>query len=335
MSADDQQFLDLVSLPLYQFSACIWELSSDRYIAQLSSIPNEVRRYSTEVADVIEQHVDKIADQLRDTLSSQDWIPAAIRPRPKPTPAAVLAGPFSLYDRASNWVSRHKVLTGLIVLSTGVVVYRGYRNSRYYRKARRAKRARNGARLEVVVIAGSPNLPLTRSLSLDMERRGFIVYIICNTIDDEVMVQNLSRPDIRPLGIDITDVSFCPSQKATVDFVLISHAASRCRRLDRTLRTVFAVTACGRARSQDKLPHLEISHPYSISQLPDVAHSDHPTLKLRRPVQYPFTSPDSHHPGLLASSDSKTHVCWREIPAEGVGLHPFHHIRHQPSVPRA
>lgn len=117
---------------------------------------------------------------------------------------------MSLYDRASNWVSRHKVLTGLLVLTTGAVAYRGYTNSRYYRKARRAKRARNGARLEVVVIAGSPNLPLTRSLSLDMERRGFIVYIVCNTIDDEVMVQNLSRPDIRPLGIDITDVSSGP-----------------------------------------------------------------------------------------------------------------------------
>lgn len=173
----------------------------------MSSIPNEVKRYSAEVADAIDRHVDTIAGQLRDTLSSQDWIPGAIRPQPRPAPPAVLAVPISLYDRASNWVSRHKVLTGFIVLAAGTVVYRGYRNSRYYRKARRAKRARNGARLEVVVIAGSPNLPLTRSLSLDMERRGFIIYIVCNTVDDEVVVQNLSRPDIRPLGIDITDVS--------------------------------------------------------------------------------------------------------------------------------
>lgn len=60
--------------------------------------------------------------------------------------------------------------------------------------------------MDVVVIAGSPALPLTRSLSLDLERRGFIVFVVCNSHEDEMMVQNLARPDIRPLGIDITDV---------------------------------------------------------------------------------------------------------------------------------
>lgn len=103
-------------------------------------------------------------------------------------------------------MSRHKLLTGLVVLTTGVLVYRGYKRGKHSRKTRRARRARNGGRLEVVVIAGDPKLPLTRSLSLDLERRGFIVYIACNTLDDEAMVQNLSRPDVRPLGIDITDV---------------------------------------------------------------------------------------------------------------------------------
>jgi hypothetical protein len=62
--------------------------------------------------------------------------------------------------------------------------------------------------MDVVVIAGSPALPLTRSLSLDLERKGFVVFIVANSHEDEIMVQNLSRPDIRPLSIDITDV--CP-----------------------------------------------------------------------------------------------------------------------------
>jgi hypothetical protein len=75
------------------------------------------------------------------------------------------------------------------------------------RKKRRAKKASNGARLEVVVVAGPPSEPITRSISLDLERRGFIVYVVCNTIEDEVLVQNESRPDIRPLMIDIVDVS--------------------------------------------------------------------------------------------------------------------------------
>ena len=82
------------------------------------------------------------------------------------------------------------------------------------RKKRRAKRAGNGARLEVVVIAGSPSEPLTRSISLDLERRGFIVYIVCHTIEEEIQVQSESRPDIKPLMIDIVDVSYrFPSTK--------------------------------------------------------------------------------------------------------------------------
>ncbi|KAK2600393.1 hypothetical protein N8I77_009930 [Diaporthe amygdali] len=202
MSADDQQFLDV-----------------------LSSIPNHVKKYSSEVADVIDRHVDKLAEQFRETLSSQDWIPDGVRPRgrPPPPPATISS---SVYDRAQDWVSRHKLLTGLVVLTTGVIVYRAYKKGKSSRKTRRAKRARNGGRLEVVVIAGDPKLPLTRSLSLDMERRGFIVYIACNTLDDEATVQNLSRPDIRPLGIDITDP---PSAGASIErfaqYLSLTHAA--------------------------------------------------------------------------------------------------------------
>lgn len=114
---------------------------------------------------------------------------------------------MSRYERLHGWVKEHKLLTGAIVAVVGVVAYRSYRSSRFCKKTRRAKRARNGGRLEVVVIAGSPTLPLTRSLSLDFERRGFIVYIVCNAEEDESMVHSLARPDILPLTIDTTDVS--------------------------------------------------------------------------------------------------------------------------------
>ncbi|KAK2063231.1 DUF1776-domain-containing protein [Colletotrichum caudatum] len=109
------------------------------------------------------------------------------------------------FERVHGWVKENKILTGVIVAVVGVVAYRSYRSSRFCKKTRRAKRARNGGRLEVVVIAGSPALPLTRSLSLDFERRGFIVYIVCNAQEDESMVHSLARPDILPLTIDTTD----------------------------------------------------------------------------------------------------------------------------------
>ncbi|KAH8906310.1 DUF1776-domain-containing protein [Coniochaeta sp. PMI_546] len=183
MSADDQAFLDV-----------------------LSSIPTDIKRYSGDVADYIDKQVEKASELLKDTLSKAPWIPESIRPRPPPPePPKLIALPTSAYEKVQDWVSRHKILTSVIVLTTGVVVYRTYRNSRYARKTRRAKRARSGGRLEVVVLAGSPTLPLTRSLSLDLERKGFVVFVVCNTIEDEMMVQNLARPDIRPLTIDITD----------------------------------------------------------------------------------------------------------------------------------
>lgn len=114
---------------------------------------------------------------------------------------------MSRLERAQDWVARHKILTGVVVVVCGTVVYQGFQRSRYLKKTRRAKKARNGGRTEVVVIAGSPTLPLTKSLSLDMERRGFIVYVVCNASEDESMVHAFARSDIRPLSIDTTDVS--------------------------------------------------------------------------------------------------------------------------------
>lgn len=143
---------------------------------------------------------------MRDTLSTTPWIKDYIPARTPPSPSVAVVSLTSL-EKVQDWVARNKLLTGIIIVASGTVAYHSYKRSRFCRKTRRAKRARNGGRVEVVVIAGSPNLPLTRSLSLDMERKGFIVYVVCNAAEDGAAVQSLSRPDIRPLMIDITDVS--------------------------------------------------------------------------------------------------------------------------------
>ncbi|KAL2180182.1 uncharacterized protein P884DRAFT_236714 [Thermothelomyces heterothallicus CBS 202.75] len=202
MSADDQAFLDV-----------------------LSSLPNDIQKYSRDVADYIDRHVDQIADTLRDALAKAQWVPEQLRPRPPPPPPIVTV-PVSALERVQNWISRHKILVGLVAVTTGVVAYRTYRSTARWRKTRRARRSRSGGRMDVVVIAGSPALPLTRSLSLDMERKGFVVFIVCNSHEDEIMVQNLARPDIRPLSIDITDP---PSAGTSIDafarYLQAPHAA--------------------------------------------------------------------------------------------------------------
>ncbi|KAI0178997.1 DUF1776-domain-containing protein [Hypoxylon sp. FL1284] len=182
MSADDQQFLDL-----------------------LSSIPNQIRRYSGDVAEYVDKYVDKVADEIRDTLATADWVPDYVRPKVPDRPPPIQIVPLSTFQRFQDWVSRNKILTGIIVVGFGYATYRTVRAGRLLRKTRRAKRARNGGRLEVVVVAGSPTLPLTKSLSLDMERRGFIVFVLCHSAQDEVAVLQYSRPDIKVLSIDVTD----------------------------------------------------------------------------------------------------------------------------------
>ncbi|KAG8409069.1 hypothetical protein J3458_020070 [Metarhizium acridum] len=182
MSADDQQFLDVV----------------------LAHIPPQLKQYSNDVAEYIDQNVDQAARIVRETLSQAKWLPEYAKPSPPVKPAVAVVS-MTRFEKVQDWVSRHKILAAVIIFTCGTVIFKGYQTSRSMRKTRRAKRARNGGRTEVVVIAGSPTLPLTKSLSLDMERRGFIVYIVCNAAEDESMVHALSRPDIRPLGLDTTD----------------------------------------------------------------------------------------------------------------------------------
>jgi len=204
MSADDLTFLDTVSIPFPTI------YGQGLTYSQLSSVPNDIKKYSNEVADYVDRHLQHASNTLREALSSSPWIPEVARPRPLPPPprSFQLARPVSTSTlaRVHNWIMDHKLLTSAIIISLGGFTYYVVKR-KSSRKKRRAKKASNGARLEVVVVAGSPSEPIVRSISLDLERRGFIVYTVCHTIEDEVIVQNESRQDIRPLRLDIVDVS--------------------------------------------------------------------------------------------------------------------------------
>jgi hypothetical protein len=185
-------------------------------------VPNDIKLYSSQVADYVDRHLERASNALRETLSSAPWLPESARPRPPPPPRSLVdsAAAASTYARVQHWVATNKLKVAIGLVSIGGVVYLLMKEKRH-RKKRRAKKAGNGARLEVVVVAGSPSEPITRSISLDLERRGFIVYIVCNTIEEEVLVHNESRPDIRPLMIDIVDVS-----TATIHVILCSNQHS-------------------------------------------------------------------------------------------------------------
>lgn len=126
--------------------------------------------------------------------------------------------PPGVWDKVSDWASRHKVLLSALALGVtgGTIWYvhkihmgeiKGPGYMRVLKKSRRARKAANGGRVEVVVIAGSPAEPLTRTIATDLAKRGYIVYWTTSSEEEEEMVLNERNEDIRPLKIKAHDVS--------------------------------------------------------------------------------------------------------------------------------
>ncbi|KAL8873975.1 MAG: hypothetical protein Q9174_000629 [Haloplaca sp. 1 TL-2023] len=177
-----------------------------------SSVENEVDR----IAESIDAVTDRLSASLRSALGESVWLPRLRSPKPAPPPPYI-ARPMGYFEASRDWVSRHRAITAAVVCFLGTSAYLVWRQRRNHRMKRRAKRAKNGQRTEVVVLAGPPSAPLTRSLSLDLERRGFIVYIPVNSLGEERLIQAESKSDIRPLHVDITSVPilFLTSTNAT------------------------------------------------------------------------------------------------------------------------
>jgi len=106
---------------------------------------------------------------------------------------------------------------------------------------------------------------MTRSISLDLERRGFIVYIVCNTIEEEVLVQNESRSDIKPLMIDIVDVS---SPHILPDRHLTAVKAQQRPRFHRALHSTSPNATCSFPRRKITPSNLPIPYSHPITELP-------------------------------------------------------------------
>lgn len=177
----------------------------DQITSGMSNIIDSVNSFT----EAIDRHFDYVGRSLKDAFRDTPWLPDSIKPKPPPVPQPVpfVAMPLGYFEATRVWVSEHRAWTAAVVAFVGTGAFIVWRRRRNDRVKRRASRAKNGSRTEVVVLAGSPRSPLTRSLSLDLERRGFIVYIPVSTLSEEQIVQSESRADIRPLNIDITSLS--------------------------------------------------------------------------------------------------------------------------------
>lgn len=143
MTSDDQFFFDYVS----SIFPCRLQLPSANAISQLASIPHDVRRYSSQVADSIDRHVDHAATTIRNTLSEQSWLPDPVRPSVR---GVHRSSPHGLPDRIQNWLTEHRAWSAALLAFVGTGFVLLYGNRKLNTKRRKARRAGNGARKEIV-----------------------------------------------------------------------------------------------------------------------------------------------------------------------------------------
>lgn len=151
------------------------------------------------VAADVERHFDLVASHLR------EWIPsgpsALVKAPPRRLP------PPTTYEVITRWMDRNRALTAALVAFavTGTVSTGIYVQNRKANKKRRARKSASGARTDVVVLAGATSSPLASAVALDLERRGFVVYVATSSAEEETYIRSLSRADLLPLPIALGD----------------------------------------------------------------------------------------------------------------------------------
>jgi len=171
---------------------------------------DSARQQYNEFAGGVEKHFESVATQLK------DWLPEGFQPpRPPPPPPRTFA-PATYWNHVNRWISRNTALSAGIFafVGTGAVLVFIQRSTHV--KKRRARKSNNGARTEAVVLAGSPTSPLTTAIAMDLERRGFIVYVITSTKEDEEHLRKQSRADVLPFDLDLIHVSALRARHTTL-----------------------------------------------------------------------------------------------------------------------
>jgi hypothetical protein len=114
------------------------------------------------------------------------------------------------FERSQDWMSRNRALTAAIIafISTGAIGGLLFVSGNFNRKRlRRAKKSKSGARKEAVVVAGNPTTPMIRSVLGDLDKRGFVVYVIVTNIEEKNAVEREGKADVIPLSLELSDVS--------------------------------------------------------------------------------------------------------------------------------
>jgi NAD(P)-dependent dehydrogenase (short-subunit alcohol dehydrogenase family) len=113
--------------------------------------------------------------------------------------------PQGLYEKTTAWISRNRTTLVAVLVFSGTTAYLVHRKKKAHSRKRRAKKLPNGTKKEIVILA-CPTFhdPLTRSLAVDLERRGYVVYVTVSSTEEDSLVQQEAKADLRPLWMDLT-----------------------------------------------------------------------------------------------------------------------------------
>jgi hypothetical protein len=195
-------------------------MSSDdvHFLDQLSRVSTSVSSFFTteHLSQLAEQTDRALSSAIRTTVSQVNSALGLSIPLPSdhilvgvgvvsPPPA-----PVSFWERSHDWIVKNRAVTAAVIafLGTGVVgAALLYNHAGVVKRKRKVGKARNGSRTEVVVIAGVTGSTAVRSLSLDLEKRGFVVHVVTAGEREEQVVKGEGRLDIKPLALTLGDVS--------------------------------------------------------------------------------------------------------------------------------
>jgi hypothetical protein len=180
----------------------------------LNSVSSGVQKFISDAGQYAADHLgapidkgmDKSVDLVRGGINSV-LTGLGLGKKAIPPPVTIVHKGF--FERSQDWMLRHRALTAatLAFLGTGAIgTFLFYSHHLSRRRIRKAKKSKNGARKEAVVVAGNPTTPMIRSIVNDLDKRGFVVYVIVTSLEEKLAVEREGKPDVMPLSLELSDV---------------------------------------------------------------------------------------------------------------------------------
>lgn len=175
--------------------------------------------YANRIAEHIDRYTNSIASDIRDALHNSSWVPESIKPPQSSRNQFSLfhspPPPQTFSEKSIAWVSNNRTSIAVVVAFASTTYYLAQRARKAHARKRRAKKLPNGAKKEIIIlVCSSFHDPLTHSLALDLERRGYVVYVTVSSTEEDSLIQQEAKADLRPLWMDLT--STVPNQAVDI-----------------------------------------------------------------------------------------------------------------------